>query len=333
MIKGVAPKFSDSDEEPVQVYLNVFFAYLMSKLFNVPYYLDHGYLDRIDENRLHRGLAEHWKKLFNTFLNESRRLDQSDISLMVDYRDLPKHFGSTKDVLAVIDFEDAYEIFLDNYDVYAAKVQIILSGRFKAHCLFEPENKIFDREKINITIDLNVTKSLLPTSVRGQQLQDSEQKSESQTDYLHKSEKLSDQTDKNQYIDTTGYLTLIKQIINSINNEDNKEIEIHIFSAGNSAFFKELLVEFSAIHKINLHLNVPIPEMFYFASISDYLICSRSKHSWFASLMNANPSFIKYPFEYVLAPTTHYFSDGLSLIKDQFVQNKLAKKIWTSHEV
>ena len=171
---------------------------------------------------------------------------------------------------------------------------------------------------------------MITTPDRGQLIHSHEKNSDSNTVDLNKSETIPNQTPKSQNNDSKTYLHLIKQLTNSIVTLNNKDKEIHIFSTGDRGLFKELLVEYSAEYKINLHLNLPIHEKFYFESISDYLIFSNTKLGWLASLVNSNPSFVKYPFQYVLAPTTHYFTDGLTLNKDQFTKDALAKNIWIS---
>lgn len=324
--KGITcvSKYSDSVEHPEILYLNVYFAFLISKLFNLPFYLNHEYLDRINLNKLNQDTAEAWKKIFNYFLFHALPLSQSDMLLLVNYNDLPNHYGLSSQVMVTIDLKDSYEIFLENYDVFAARVPMVLGPSFKAYNLFEPERNFFSPEKINIAIDLMPSSPLESPSLQGLQSHAFDKNSEARADNWHQLE-----IHDNKNGDLIKYSNLINQLVNIISSQTDKDLEIHLFSAGDRSLFKELLVRFGSKYKINLHLNIPISEVFFFLSMSNYLVCANSALSWLATLVNTNPSFIRFPFQYVTAPTTHFFVDGLSLFKDQFVQDAMAKNIWS----
>ena len=329
-IKGVTCAYAHCEyfTFPEKLYSSIYLAFLTSKLFNVPFYLRHEQLDGIYEGGMKEETARDWKKIFHFFLHTAIPLEESDLSLIVNYRDLPNKYGLSNELMVEIDFIDLYEIFLDNYDVYAAKVHEALSPLFKALNQFEPKENFYKQGKINIAIDLSSTNSDLQNLEKNQQDKDSEIKDEEWLVNLRQQELVSNQIQNIQTNVSSAYSNLIDKIINEINSQAGGEIEIHLFSTKDRAVFSELITKFGSKLKINLHLNVSKQEVFYFLSTSNYFIGANSLLSWLATLVNPNPSFIKFPFSYVPGPNTQTYVDGTYVFKDQFAQEALSKKIW-----
>jgi hypothetical protein len=319
------PEFIEDQE---WLYLNVFFSYVVSILFKLPFYLNHEHLDRVNTNSKVSGAVDDWKKVFHFFLHKALPLSTNDSMIMVNYRELPNQYGLSSEVIVCINFEDAYEIFLDNYELYAAKVHMHLGSIIKALNRFEPKQNYYLPNKINIAIDLSHFSPALhaPEKEYFQESKNNHELRMSNWEYL-KVNKINEDDKRNGH---STFFNLINQIKNEQESQTNKDFEIHIFSDSDQSLFKELLSNIDAKTKINLHLNVPAVEKFYFFTVSDYLICDNNVLSWLATLVNPNPSIMKFPFKYITAPTTRFFDDGLSLFKDQRAEKALSKNLWVA---